>query len=54
MLEILAQSLMIATRMQPYQEAGPISSHALRQQMIHRERRFRDQQLRRGLWVDEA
>jgi hypothetical protein len=53
MLEILAQSLMIATRFQPTAGHSPLSSHALRQEMMLQERRYRDAQLRRGLWRNE-
>jgi hypothetical protein len=45
MLEILAQSLLIATRFGHADRHGPQTSHELRQDMLLHERRLRDARL---------
>ncbi len=42
MLEILAQSLLIATRLYPDRRPGYPSSHEMRQDMLLQERRLRE------------
>ena len=45
MLEILAQSLLIATRLHPSPQPGWRSSHEMRQDMLLDERRLREARL---------
>jgi hypothetical protein len=50
MLEILAQSLLIATRLHPGTRHDWQPSHEMRQDMLHEERRQRDARLQRVRW----
>lgn len=50
MLEILAQSLMIATRLHPGPRPDYQPSHEMRQDMLLEERRLREARLQRVRW----
>jgi hypothetical protein len=50
MFEILAQSLMIATRLQPTPRHNWQPSHEMRQDMLLEERRLREARLQRARW----
>jgi hypothetical protein len=50
MLEILAQSLLIATRLHPTPRPDWQPSHEMRQDMLHEERRLREARLQGMRW----
>ncbi len=50
MLEILAQSLLIATRLHPAPRTDWQPSHEMRQDMLLHERRLREARLQRVRW----